>query len=1044
MIAWLAGVALALPPALLGADGPTWVGTLPPDSGLAVVAVVDPETGSLVVESVGSDGRLLQWNGRKWTVDGQPLNPEVPAPGHRMDADQLLASATSLSATVQYDYSEEGRLTGLRWPNGEQMMIRYQDDGRVDEIVGPGTRRLQLSWTNGLRWTDALGRSLQRTQVDVGPTRTVTVSDALGRQAIARYRQRESGWMLTGWTDPRGLETRVGRYGDRMDITAPGGRVYRLNVRPSGAVQSAVMPGGQRWQWEYGEEGLLQRMVDPAGRVTRLERDDDGRVVSVSPSGRVKRVQRNADGAVVGFISATGAATQFIRDEQNNLRTIVDAAGNQLFIERFPNGWPSAVLERNGARWNLSVDTLGLPDRIEDPLGRVIHVHRNGAGWIERIVDSDWGEVRLEYASSGRVSAVVSAEGRRTEFHRDAAGRVTRTTRPDGSDVHLERNPVGEVISVRFGPETVKVQRSPDGQVRSVGAQRWTRDINGRVRSIEGRMGRWELARDPAGWIRRLEAGDWWVDIERDANGWPVRWNGSDGTIELQRDASGRPVQETGDVERRVLRDPRGLPVRVVAGAVGEWRTQRDASGRPLTVRGPEGVALSAERDLLGRPKWFRFPDGTIVRRAHEGSTVDDVMVGPSGSVIDRRRMTVDSEGRPLEEVLSGGDAWSAAYTSQGRLVSLTASQGAGWSWEPERVLDPSGRLQLNDANGRVMEAQLPPGPPAWGLASGMISMLRDRMGHINGLSGDAGVAPVTFDALGRLEGFRPANSSGWSLRYDARGRPAAVAGPNGSTSLLLWHPDAVSTEGMAGVLATGPEASVPWAVIDGGMAARRNAMDIEGLVADAMGTPAWILDGSGGAATLLHTPMGLPGQEAGGPMGLRGRVQWFPGGPIQVGAVALDPVSGQRVDGHMGWPWSVVRPWSFSPDHAADPGPWAPTSRWSEPLTMLTDLGVLKPVVEGDWRAVTQPPSVFEGLPTSVDGAAPPLGPDREMVPLERDDPITEWLVHCLLPGGSAPSTDGLVGALISSEMALPWLPPDVEIPGLEGWRRSGFFAQE
>jgi len=453
---------------------------------------------------------------------------------------------------------------------------------------------------------------------------------------------------------------------------------------------------------------------------------------------------------------------------------------------------------------------------------------------------------------------------------------------------------------------------------------------------------------------------------------------------------------------------------------------------------------LSAERDPLGEPKWFRFPDGTIVRRSQNGNAVDDVMVGPAGTVVGRHRTTFDSDGRPIEEVLPGGDAWSASYDMQGRLTSISAGEGAGWLWENERVLDPSGRLQLNDSSGLLMEAQLPPGPPAWGLASGMISVLRDRMGHINGLSGDAGVAPVTFDALGRLEGFRPANSSGWSLRYDARGRPAAVAGPNGTTSLLLWHPDALSTEGMAGVLATGPDASVPWAVIDGGMAARRNAMDIEGLVVDAMGTPAWILDGSGGAATLLHTPMGLPGQEAGGPMGLRGRVQWFPGGPIQVGAVALDPVSGQRVDGHTGWPWSAFTPWSFSPQHAADPGPWAPTSRWSDPLSMLMDLGVLKPVVEGDWRAVTEVTPAFEGLPASIDGASPPLGPDRETVPFETDDPITEWLVQCLLPGGSAPSTDGLVGALISSELALPWLPPDVEIPGLEEWRRSGFFAQE
>ena len=61
MIAWFIGAALALPPALLGADGPMWVGTVPPDAGLPVVAVVDPQSGALIVESTGRDGRLLRW-----------------------------------------------------------------------------------------------------------------------------------------------------------------------------------------------------------------------------------------------------------------------------------------------------------------------------------------------------------------------------------------------------------------------------------------------------------------------------------------------------------------------------------------------------------------------------------------------------------------------------------------------------------------------------------------------------------------------------------------------------------------------------------------------------------------------------------------------------------------------------------------------------------------------------------------------------------------------------------------------------------------------
>ena len=43
MLWFLVGAAFALPPALLGPDGPMWVGPLPPGPDSSLVVVVDPE-----------------------------------------------------------------------------------------------------------------------------------------------------------------------------------------------------------------------------------------------------------------------------------------------------------------------------------------------------------------------------------------------------------------------------------------------------------------------------------------------------------------------------------------------------------------------------------------------------------------------------------------------------------------------------------------------------------------------------------------------------------------------------------------------------------------------------------------------------------------------------------------------------------------------------------------------------------------------------------------------------------------------------------------
>jgi len=1018
-----------------------WIGPLPPDSGEPLVVVVDPQSGFLVVEATERDGRVRRWTEEGWTLDGQPLDPEAPVNGHRMDGDRLVSAEALYGASQQFQYDEEGRIDGLIWANGGRLTVRYAEDGKVRELIGPGTQRWGLNWSDGLRLSDARGRATQISTVESDTNRSITVSDPLGRTVLSRYRKRDDQWFFTGWTDSRGLETRIGRYGGRLDVTAPGGRVFRLEVDDDGVVSSLAEPGGQTWRWERDEAGRLVRMFDPAGRVTRLEYGEARQPVVVSPSGRIHRIHRDADGQVVGIQEATGANTQLVRGDDGRVRSIIDAVGNSVFIERFANGWPSAVLERSGARWSIGIDSLGKPDRVEGPMGRVIQLHRDGGGRLERIEDSVHGTVKLVRDADGELSKVTDAQGRTTSFTRDGTGRLRTITQADDTTLTIGRDPMGEVKSVLYGDERIDIERRPDGRVRQVGAWSWERDINGRVRRMIGPQRAWTLLRDPAGWVRAIQVDDWRVDIQRDANGWPSVWSGVDGDEEVQRDASGRIVVDGNGT--RVLRDSRGQPVRITASKVGEWRIQRDASGRSLSVRAPGGGTVSMDRDDVGRAKWFRFADGSMLRRRYEGSTISDALVDPNGHVAGQQQWTFNSDGQPEVRIDSDGAVWRYERDQMGRLLALQAEDGGAWIWGEDTVNDPDGRVIVRDASGRMMEAQLSPGQRAWGMASDLMSVHRGEHGELKAIGGDDGLAPVKLDALGRLVGFRPAASGPWSLQYDVQGRPVSLTRPDGTKDRWMWAPDADPEAGLSGILVTGEDLETPWAVGEAGMAVRLVDMEHEALVSDPMGTPVWVLDGSGGSAPVTHSPTGVPTEKGGGLVGIGAQLQWFAGGPIQWGSKSIDPVSGERVDGVQAWSWSVNGPGEWPDVNPQDPTHWEDDSSWMNPLHVLEEMGVIEPITSDKWRRLSRDPKAHEALPETLDGAHPPLGPHREALPLSAEDPITEAMLKALLPGGAPPEALTIAAALIEAEIDLPWLPPGLTIPGLEIWRNLGAWSE-
>jgi YD repeat-containing protein len=512
----------------------------------------------------------------------------------------------------------------------------------------------------------------------------------------------------------------------------------------------------------------------------------------------------------------------------------------------------------------------------------------------------------------------------------------------------------------------------------------------------------------------------------------------------VQRDSAGRIIIETGEREFRVLRDSRGLPVRLVVSGAGEWRWQRDGSGRVLTAKGPGGADIGVDRDSAGRIKLVRYPNGTLLRRTHDRSTMTDKLTGPGGQLLVSGSTVFGLDGLVESTEVSGEAGWAVKRDKAGALVGMEATDGTSWTWTAEATEDPEGQVHINDVDGRLMEAQLPLGPKAWGIATEMMSVHRDLAGRMVQLGGDGGLSELESDALGRLVGIRPPDASGWKMRFDARGRPVGWTGPIGSSEQWVWAPEADPRDGREGLLVSGAGGETVWNSVAGGDGVRQTDGTIEGLMAGSDEEVAWVISTDGAPVRVRHTPTGFPEVDVAGIAAGGGGVQWFPGGPTQWGSVAIDPVSGERVDGMQRWPWAVHGAVDVDIADRWDTSVWSPEGPWSNPMQMLTEMGELPKIEAGRWMRLGADPVGFYGVAESLDGVVQPLGPAMDAVPLDVEDPITMALLRSVLPGGDAPDALTPAAALIGAEIDLPWMPPGWVIPGLERWTLLGAWRDD
>jgi hypothetical protein len=253
------------------------------------------------------------------------------------------------------------------------------------------------------------------------------------------------------------------------------------------------------------------------------------------------------------------------------------------------------------------------------------------------------------------------------------------------------------------------------------------------------------------------------------------------------------------------------------------------------------------------------------------------------------------------------------------------------------------------------------------------------------------------------------------------------VRTPEGNDVAFRW-----GTDGQ--LLSSG---SLAWVGDDLGLVAMVEDGAYAEIVRDRWGDPVALTMQGQPAVQHRASPTGYPSTDASGLAGPGELLQLFPGGPLLGDSVAIDPVSGQRVDGWTGWPWSARSVRASTTNEHLDPSPWIAISAWAHPVDLLVGLGIVRAPIDQATVRVLADESVLVGIPMGLDGGSPPIGPPIDALEIGLG-PVLDLVVATMLRGEPELSPDVMVSVALADDLDLGWLPPGVEVPGLDRWRAA------
>ncbi len=359
-----------------------------------------------LVEAVDGNGGSTRW---EYDANGRAVTTTDPAGGvvrREFDAlNHVVAKTDPLGRTTRAGYDAAGRQVWQEDPTGKRTVWTYDATGR-------------------LLTTAVDGEVVSSVDHDVRGRRVRVVDHTgAGREAVHELVWDTRGNLVSRTRDGRGLSWTYDADGRRASRTGPDGSTTRYDRDAAGRISSVVhdtlgraaferdvvgrvvgtqaydasgMPGlAQTWTFGDGRVAGHQVTIGDRTSITVVDRDDEGRVVTVARD---------------------GVATSLVHDEAHQL--VEARRGDVVSHWRYDAAGRLVAETRDGVTRTLSYDAAGQLVSTDEPDGRTVAYSYDGAGRRTRVEGSDGATRDFAWSRLGWLSAVSD---------RDATGQQVRT-----------------------------------------------------------------------------------------------------------------------------------------------------------------------------------------------------------------------------------------------------------------------------------------------------------------------------------------------------------------------------------------------------------------------------------------------------------------------------------------------------------------------------------------------------------------------------------------------------------------------------------------
>ena len=575
---------------------------------------------------------------------------------------------------IQEIFDENGKLTGIRYPDGNSLSFSYKN-GRLERVTADDFNLLHCYYTSngqleqiktfkgttcyysyngeGLL-TEAVNENNLRTNYQYDAKKRLSgIQYQTGDEIIVQY-DAKSGLVqkIAGGNSQTVFKYKKNKSGMIIKTTVKGPfGVESFSIKNNGKLVLHNDVAGNRTEQLVNDAGLLERQVDANGFGVEYRYDSLNRLTEIIYPDRNKaRFFYLGDTDLVREkIFADGSSQQFEYNDQGMLIKKVGPGNNQV---------------------SYQYNKMGLID-----------TEFHGSG-------KDRYFKKFAYTENGELAEETDSLNRKTVYRRDSRGRIFEIIDPLGRFVKYQYDQYGNLVKMTNSGKTIFTSQYDDN-LRLVhtrdaagASTRYQYDDGGSLKSVIDQKGNREnYTYDKVGRLVNLSRSpDYYNSFKYNKLGFIVKESvsGLPGT-KFRYDPAGNMIEQT---------DPLGLVTKWRYDAMGRFKSiehpggirqhyEYDRTGRVAAATDTGGNVRKYSYDAAGNLTGITLPNGDEVAYAYDQQGFGNLL---SAQLLDTRpfRYGYDGGGRLIREELPWGEVKSFRYDEGDRLIQKTSRLSAG------------------------------------------------------------------------------------------------------------------------------------------------------------------------------------------------------------------------------------------------------------------------------------------------------------------------------------------------------------------------------